>query len=358
MSEEKTEQPTGHKLNEARKKGQVVKSKDASAGIFMLIMFIGFVCMGRHIVSALMTETKKRVVLYGKVNLNHETILNIFNHSSIGFLKILGPIFLLAVVASIAGHLIQMGWAPSLQSIKPKLEKINPIEGLKRVFSQKGFIEFLKILIRTLGIVLIFRGYLMEKIPLIMRSSGMYTDNAISFYGSIAMGLAGRITLWMVVIGGFDYFLQRYLFMKQMQMTKKELKDELKSTDGDPFLKQRLRERQRSLVKRRMLDGVKTARVVITNPTHFAVALRYDEETDLAPVVVAKGKDYLAESIKAIARRNSVYMYENKSLAQLLYRNTDIGETIPSELYKSVAEVIAFIERLGTGTERRKNPGQ
>ncbi|MCD4783765.1 MAG: flagellar biosynthesis protein FlhB [Candidatus Eremiobacteraeota bacterium] len=358
MSEEKTEQPTGHKLSEARKKGQVVKSKDAATGIFMLIMFFGFASMGKNIISTLMMETKKRAVLYSKVNLNQETILNIYNHSLVGFFKALGPILFLAVVASVAGHLIQRGWAPSLQSIMPKLDKINPIEGLKRIFSQKGFIEFLKILIRTLGIVLIFRAYLLEKLPLIMRSSAMYTNDAISFYGSIAMGFAGRITLWMVVIGGFDYFLQRYLFMKQMQMTKKELKDELKSTDGDPHLKQRLRERQRAFIQQRMLEGVKTARVVITNPTHFAVALKYDEETNLAPVVVAKGKDHLAESIKALARQNSVHLYENKSLAQLLYKNTDIGETIPPELYKSVAEVIAFIERLGPGMERRKNPGK
>jgi len=357
MSEEKTEQPTGHKLSEARKKGQVAKSQDASAGIFMLIMFIGFMCMGKNIVSGVMNETSKRAMLYGKVNLNYETILTIFNNSAMGYIKILCPIFFLVIVASIAGHLVQLGWAPSLESIKPKLNKINPMEGLKRIFSQKGFIEFLKVLIRTLAIVLIFRSYLMEKIPAIMTSSRMFTSDAISFYGSLVVGLAFRITLLLVVVGGLDYFLQRHLFMKQMMMTKKELKEELKSTEGDPFLKQRVREKQRELIKKRMLDSVRSARVVITNPTHLAVALKYDEEIDLAPIVVAKGKDYMAESIRRVAGMNSIYIYENKPLAQSLYQSTDIGETIPPELYRSVAEVIAFVEKLGPGMKRRNHPG-
>jgi len=273
-------------------------------------------------------------------------------------LSILGPLFLLIIAVSISGHLLQAGLAVSMETIRPKLEKLNPTAGFNRIFSFRGFTETLKVLIRTLAMVIIFRNFLVKMLPLIMKSPLMHPRAALSFYGSTVMGLFFQITLLLLVVGGLDYFLQRYLFLKQMRMTKQQIKEELKSTEGDPFLKQRIRSKQKEMIRRRMLDGVKTARVVITNPTQLAIALRFDEENDSAPVVAAKGQGYLAERIKEIARKHLIHIYENKPLARSLYKNVEIGDLIPPEMFKSVAEIIAFIEKLNDGMERGNYPAR
>lgn len=343
----KTEEPTHHKLVEARKKGQVLKSTDAASAFLGLAIFLALMIMGQKIFYTFCDVVKGQIQMMESLSsggsLNPQAILTQFL-TAIGL--ILLPIFAVVLVGGIGGNLLQTGWLTSLESIRPEMDKINPISGFKRVFSSKGLMEFAKTAFRTALIYWILKVYLEKNLPVILKGSLLGISDAIILFGTTLQGFFYKVTMLLVILGGLDYVLQRYYFLKKMRMTKQEVKEEYKSLEGDPFLKQRMKSRQRELVKQRMLDGVKTSRVVITNPTHLAVALKYDEDQDEAPIVVAKGRDHLAEQIKTLARKHGVKIHENKPLARSIFDQVKVGQQIPPELYLAVAEVIAFVERL------------
>ncbi|MFP4497630.1 MAG: flagellar biosynthesis protein FlhB [Vulcanimicrobiota bacterium] len=351
MADDKTEQPTAHKLREARKKGQVIKSNDAVSAIVLLAVFIFFSSMGSSMFNKITEIVQYNITNFSEYEVTASNIRGILIRAFEIPLYTLVPIAMLAVVAGVFGHLIQTGIMFSGESIKFSLEKMNPVEGTKKIFSSKSFIELLKVLIRTILIVAVFRSYLMAKLPELKQVPRMYISNVFQIYGSTLLGLMSKLVMIMVVTGGLDYFLQRYQFMKQMMMTKHEIKEEMKSTEGDPFMKQRIRSKLQSIIKKRMLEGVAKSRVVITNPTHFAVALKFDEEEDEAPWVIAKGQDLMAEQIKKLARKHEVQIVENKPIAQALYWDVEVGEEIPEDLYQAIAEIIAFVESLEMGLE-------
>jgi flagellar biosynthetic protein FliR/FlhB len=354
MADEKSEQPTQHKLDEARKKGQVAKSQDAVTafvfiGVLLCLSFAGkntFILMSNALRSSLRSFTE--------IQLTPDNLPIILNSALWNYATLLAPFGLLAVLTGIIGNLVQTGWLVSLESLNPKADRLNPIEGAKKIYSTKGFVEAIKVLIRTLLIVVVFYSFFKGQLPTIVSACKMFSNSAYSLFWTLTMSLLGKITLLMIVMGALDYILQRYMFQKDMMMTKQEVKEEFKSQEGDPFLKSRLRQKQRELIKKRMMDGVKTSRVVITNPTHYACALKFDEEEDEAPILTAKGKDLMAEQIKKLAREHQVPIHENKPLAQSLYKDVEVGQMIPEDMYQAVAEVIAFLERLDQGM----SPGQ
>jgi flagellar biosynthesis protein FliR/FlhB len=346
VSDEKTEQPTHHKLSEARKKGQVAKSNDAVAAVLFVASFMYLSFMGKSIFNTMAEDLRFNVENFVNMEITIDNIQHVFASALVMPIKVLTPLFIIVAVAGIAGNLLQTGWLISTESINPKLNKLNPIEGAKKLFSQKGFMETLKVILRSLIMMVVFYTYLKDQIPVMVEAGRMATMDVYNVYGRVAMGLFYRLTVLTAVIAGLDYIIQYYLFMKDMKMSKQELKEEYKSLEGDPFLKQRMRARQRELMKKLMMGGVKDSRVVITNPTHYACALKFNEIEDPAPILVAKGKDLLAQQIKELAKKHEVPLYENKPLAQLIYKEVDIGDQIPPDMYQAVAEIIAYLEKL------------
>jgi len=353
VSDNRTEEPTQHRISEARKKGQIAKSNDLALSFVFVASLIFLSSMGKNIFQTLTSATRYTSVSFTNTEISILTINRLIMWSFQVFASAVAPFMAVLVISGILGHVIQGGLVASGEHLKPKLDKMDPISGAKKLFSSKAMIEALKNIIRFLIIITVFWGFLTEQMPVILSSSRMSIQNVFMLYGKVSIGLFNRMTILLVVLGVLDYVLQRYLFMQEMRMTKQEVKEEYKTLEGDPFLKQRMRSRQRELIKKLMLEGVKDAKVVITNPTHIACALRFDEEKDDAPVLIAKGKGFLAEQIKELARKYKVEIVENKPLARAMYKDLEVGDVIPPEMYQAVAEIIAFIERLNAGLERR-----
>lgn len=253
------------------------------------------------------------------------------------------PFFAFGFVVTALISVIQVGWKVTGKPLQPKFDKFNPINGFKRIFSKDSIFELVKSILKIFVIVYVaytsIRGhaqdiFILYEIPLMQ---------AIMLCGTVIINAGLKISLVYLVIGLADFIYQKYRFNEDMKMTKQEVKDEFKNTEGNPEIKGRQRQRMREASRRRMMQDVPKADVVITNPTHFAVAIKYDAETSKAPVVLAKGEDYLAQKIKEAAREHHIEIVENKPLARMLYANVDIGQEIPPELYQAVAEILAMV---------------
>ena len=267
----------------------------------------------------------------------------LLNQGYLQLLRLAAPFLAAGLVVAIVISIVQVGWQVSTKPLEPKLDKFNPVNGFKRIFSKDSLFN---LLMSILKIVLVFyvaytciKGqannlFILYEIPL---------NQAISLIGDIIIDTGLRISLCYLVVGLADYIYQRHRFNEDMKMTKQEVKDEFKNTEGNPEIKGRQRQRMREASRRRMMQDVPKADVVITNPTHFAVAIKYDAETSKAPIVLAKGEDYLAQKIKEAAREHHIEIVENKPLARMLYANVDIGQEIPPELYQAVAEILAMV---------------
>jgi flagellar biosynthetic protein FlhB len=263
--------------------------------------------------------------------------------------KICIPVFLAILIGGLAANYLQVGFLFSLKPLTPNLNRINPIEGAKRIFSKRALIELVKSLAKV-GIVS-YVGYseLREQfsnIPLLLE---LDLRNSVIIIGQGIFMVVMKISMALMAIAAFDYFFQRRDFEKNIRMSKYELKQELKQTEGDPLIRGRIKDRQREIARRRMMQAVPTADVVITNPVHYAVALKYEQDKNEAPVVVAKGQGYIALKIKEVAALNRVHIVENKPLARSLYSMVAIGQEIPQELYQAVAEILAYVYSLKRG---------
>ena len=238
---------------------------------------------------------------------------------------------------------MQVGWKVTAKPLKPNLSKFNPINGFKRIISKDSLFELFKSIVKIIVIFLVaynrVKGhkeeiFILYEIPL---------NQAIALIGSIIIDTGLYIGYVYLIVGIVDFLYQKHKFNEDMKMTKQEVKDEFKNTEGDPQIKGRQRRRMMETSQRRMMQDVPKADVVITNPTHLAVAIKYDADVNTAPVVLAKGEEYVAQKIKEVARENNIEIVENKPLARMLYHNVDIGAEIPPELYQAVAEVLATI---------------
>ena len=346
---EKTEPATQKKLDDARKEGKVAKSKDLTEAIALVVLFltlkifIGYV--GERMVG-IFDKTLGRLSEFAEVNqagLYTPAIAGMLNDAIIEMFLMVWPFFLFGFVITFIVTLYQVGWKVSTKTMEPKLSKFNPINGFKRIFSKDSLFELVKSIFKVGIIVYIVYTNLQEEADNLFILYEISLNQAISLVGQIILDVGLEISIVFVVIGFADYIYQRYKFSEDMKMTKQEVKDEYKNTEGDPQIKGRIRQKMREASQRRMMQDVPKADVVITNPTHFAVALKYDAEVSKAPIVVAKGEDFLAQKIKEIAKENKVPIVENKPLARMLYHNVDIGTEIPPELYQAVAEVLAVV---------------
>jgi len=262
---------------------------------------------------------------------------------------ILLPIFASAILTAFVINVFQVKWQISLKPLQPKLNKFNPVSGFKKIFSAEKIFELLKAILKIVIIGILAYSTLKDKMNVIFHLIDMELGNAIVEIGDLVLSLGLKISAFYMVIGLGDYIYQKIKFKKEMMMTKQEIKDEFKQTEGDPQVKGRIRQKMREAARRRMMQRLPEADVVITNPTHFACALKYDKAQNDAPVLIAKGADYLAEKIKEVARENFVPIVENKPLARMLYYNVELEQEIPEELYQMAAEVLRYVYSLKAG---------
>lgn len=344
----KTEEPSQKKLEDAKKKGQTISSREI--GHFFMILALTFFVLNiapgtsdktLHLLSPFVTQPDE-IPLSSPAEFR-----DLMNKVVLGFAAILAVPLLLTTVAALAPSVVQKKWVFSGESLKPKLSKISPLSGFGRLFGLKALIEFLKNLIKVAVIgtvaVMIALPY-RDDIAGAMQSDEKLESLHLSQYLAGKMLIGACIMLFLLSI--FDYLYQRFMFMKQMRMTKQELKEEYKQQEGDPHIKSKLRQIRRDKARKRMMANVPKADVVITNPTHYAVALKYDPDTMPAPKVLAKGTDEVALRIRDLASSHKIPVMRNPPLARVLHDTTEIDEEIPVEHYQAVAKVIGYVYKL------------
>lgn len=343
---EKTEQATPKKRREARKKGQVLKSQELTTAILLLTVFILIhsfsLTLGRQL-TGFATDWLSSIA--GR-DLNIASVSALAFELVLVFGQVMAPIFLAAILIGVLVNFLQVGAYFQFDLIQPKLERINPLNGLRRMFSTRAVVEMFKSLAKLaiiFGVAFLTIRPLLDRILVLW---AMPISAAVAYVENAIFTIGWRVGLALLGLGIFDYAYQRWEYERNLRMTKQEVKDEYKETEGDPLIKSRMRQRARQMAMSRMMQAVPEADVVITNPTHIAVALQYDAKTMTAPTVVAMGQGYIAQKIREIAQEHDIVIVENKPLARALFETAEIGEVIPADLYQAVAEVLAFVYRL------------
>lgn len=346
---EKTEEPTAKKLEDARKEGQVAKSKEIANGLGLLALFLLLKIMVGSIGTSFLESFSmvyNRIPVICKLNGGASPMGDIsmlLRTVMLRLLIILLPVLLIGFAVAFVSDLFQVKWRPTSKPLQPKLSKLNPLNGIKKIFSAQSLVELVKSVAKILLIAFVTYSYIKKKSGLLYALYDMSMMQAVNLIGDTVIELGIRISAIYMIIAGADFMYQKYKFKNDMKMTKQEVKEEYKNAEGDPEIKGKIKARMREASQRRMMQAIPKADVVITNPTHYAVAIRYDTEVAPAPIVVAKGSDYLAQKIKQIARENNVEIVEDKPLARMLFANVEVDKQIPPELYQAVAEILAMV---------------
>ncbi len=349
---EKTEEPTSKKLSDARKEGQVAKSKEVTSAFELLAAFLMMRFFMQYIGTVLVGniyDIYSQIPTYVKLYEGHiqsQTFRMLFVQSLLRILQIIAPFLIVGFLVAFITNLLQVKWKVTTKPLRPKFSKLNPVNGFKRFFSPNSLVELVKSVLKLTLIGYVVKSYLEKNMPSIFQLYDISLNQGIVQVGILVINLGIRISLFYMLIAAADYVYQKIKFKKDMKMTKQEVKDEYKNAEGDPQVKSKQRQRMMEASRRRMMQQLPEADVVITNPTHYAVAIKYEPELYDAPFVVAKGADYLAQKIKDVAKENRIEIVENKPLARLLYANVDVGSVVPPELYQAVAEVLAFVYHL------------
>ena len=345
---EKTEKPTPKKRKDAREEGQVLQSKEVTAAFILFITFVGLKIFGQHL---LQYFSKFMVEIYENIGNTdiffHENNLMIsFTKLITVFLGLAAPVMSLAFISAITINYIQVGYLFTTKTLQIKLNRINPIEGFKRLFSKKALMELIKSILKIWLIGYVAYSFVRKNIMEIMNLSKLEPSIILNNFSDLIFSFSFRIIGVLIVLACLDYFFQWREYEKNLMMTKQEIKEEYKQTEGDPQIKSKIREKQRRIAMSRMIHDVPKADVIITNPTHIAIAIKYDKDLYLAPYVLAKGLDLVANNIRKVGEENSIPLVENKPLAKALYDTVEIGDIIPEELYEAVAEVLAYVYNL------------
>lgn len=352
MGGEKTEPATAKKLSDARKEGQVAKSREIANGMGILALFlvlkIWVGTMGTQFLNVFPAIYNKipGVVTFWDGHMPENDIKVTFIEMILQCLLIMAPILLIGFVIAFVSDVVQVGWKPTGKPMQPKLSKLNPLSGFKRIFSVNSLVELIKSIAKILLIAYICYSYLKDKWSVIFSLYDMPLMQALGLLAETVTDLGIRIAVVYMILALADFAYQKFKFKQDMRMTKQEIKEEYKQQEGDPQIKGKIRQRMQEASRRRMMQNLPQADVVITNPTHYAVAIKYDPEVADAPIVIAKGEDYLAAKIKEVAKEHKIEIVENKPLARMLYANVDVGQVVPPELYQAVAEVLAFVYHL------------
>ncbi|MFZ5966575.1 MAG: flagellar biosynthesis protein FlhB [Bacillota bacterium] len=348
FSGEKTEKATSKKRSDARKKGQVLQSKEINSAFILFITFLTVWFMGSYMYKNISYFT---INLFSDIP-DYENLSSINSILSLSMqmlqitaklvLPILGVAFLAALITGYA----QVGFLFTTETLTFKLEKLNPINGFKRMFSVRSLVELVKSFIKIGVVGYVAFSYIIKNSKNIMNIFDMDLEKIAVFLFKMTFQIMFRAAIVLLVLAVLDYYYQKWQYEKDLRMSKQEVKEEYKQMEGDPQVKSKIKEKQRQISMRRMMQDVPKADVIITNPTHYAVAVRYDNSIDHAPIILAKGKDLIAQNIKKVANEHEVPIVENKPLARAIYYTVEIGEYLPPELYQAVAEVLAYVYRL------------
>ena len=346
--ESKTEQPTPRKLEKAREEGQVAKSQEVSVAATLLIMFFAFRLFAPwiyvNIIAIFRYDWELIPYSYDVMTTPHMARYVTFLFRQV--LLIAAPLLAIAFLIGIVSNLVQVGWKPTVKPIMPKLSKINPISGFKRIFSMQSIVNLFKSLAKLTVICLVVFFVVGGRANALPSLIDMGVMASLLFMGDLIIILGLSIGALFILIALLDFAYTRYAHLKKLRMTKQEVKDEYKQMEGDPLIKGKIRQKMREASMRRMMQNVPEADVVITNPTHYAVALRYNNMIDKAPIVIAKGVDFMAKRIKEKAREHNIVVVENPSLARTLYADVEVGDEIPVELWEAVVEILAYVFKL------------
>jgi flagellar biosynthetic protein FlhB len=342
--QEKTEQPTEKRLDDARKKGKVAISREINTSVIILFstIFLYFmVSKGfQEMFKVYANFARNANMDVGPGNMHDIVIFGITR-----WWYIVVPVFGIVMVLGLAGSILQSGFMWSSEALKFDANKLNPMQGIKNLVSKKSFVELVKSVIKIVLLAYVARNLIMSQMPVIFGLSGQDTGTIVRYLGETSFSLTVKIGIIFLFLAALDFAYQKWDYKKSMMMTMQEVKEEHKEREGNPLVKSRIRSLQREMARHRMMEDVKTADVIVTNPTHFAVALKYSAHEMPAPKVVAKGQGLVALKIKETAAKHRVPLVENKPLAQGLYHAVNIGDFIPEKFYLIVAELLAGIFR-------------
>lgn len=345
FNQEKTEEATPKRREEARQKGQVARSNEVNSAFIILASF-----MTLRVAAPYMYEQMTALMRYIFSDfllqpLTADTFQQLFLFLGLVFFKTIGPMLGVVLIIGIAVNFLQVGFSFSTQPLMPDLNRLNPISGLGRLFSKRVLVELFKSLTKVAIIGYFIYKFIRKEMDVLPVAANLDLRQSSAHFGSTVIDLAFQISAVMIVLAAVDFFYQWWEHNESLKMSKEEVKEEMKQTEGNPQIKGKIKERQRALAMKRMMQEVPKADVVITNPTHFAVALQYKSDMP-APKVLAKGQDLIAQRIKEIARENKIPIVENKPLARAVFQTVDIGAWLPAEFYQAVAEVLAYVYRL------------
>ena len=345
MAGEKSEKATPKKRRDSRKEGEVVKSTELINNMTLAAAVLAIKLLWDN----MMSRTKLMMVDF--IGSGTEKYMH-FDYGSLNvlfveciktFAYIVFPVMAAVLVVGVLGNYLQVGFLFTPKSIGFKGNRISPLEGFKKVFSKKALMEMVKVVAKMGFIALIAYSGISDVLPDMITLLEKSVDESLQIAVDLIVDISFRIIIGLTVVAIADYIFKYFDHEKRLKMSKQEVKDEMKNSDGDPQIKSQIRNKQLEMASKRMMNDVKDADVVITNPTHFAVALKYDTKEGKAPIVVAKGQDYVAQKIKEIAKENEVSIVENIEIARSLYKSTKIGEEIPYDMFQAVAEILAYV---------------
>jgi len=344
--QERTEQATPRRRLKARERGQVARSADLTAAGIICLGFTALFMVGPQLVDRLRDALQYTMANAPTIALSDPTFQTVIVNNVTGFLVMLAPMFIAMVAIGLAMNVLQVGFHVSPKAMELKFEKLNVVSGMRRLFSMRSAIQLVRDPLKLAAIGLI--GYLAIRSE--FEGFAVLSDLSVPQLGAtlarLTLIISLKIGVAMLVIGILDYLYQRYDFEKSIRMSRQEIRDEMKETEGSPEVKSRVRQIQRQMVRQRMMAAVPEADVVVTNPVHLAVALKYDPSEMDAPTVLAKGQRLVAEKIKEIARAHGIPVIEDKPLARAIFKMCEVGDLIPAKLYRAVAEILAHIYRL------------
>lgn len=352
FAEEKTEPATPKKREDSRKKGQVARSMEVPSALLMVGAFTLLAVYGSYMGEHLKNMFSLRLVEGVSKEVTPFAVTTLFGELILESLLLLAPVFGVGVVLALGSGFLQYGFLFTVEPLKMHFEKLNPIEGIKQIFSLRALMEMVKSLIKIAVIAGVSFLLLWNERFTVMKLGRVPVESSFDFIAAVTMKLGLWIGGILLFVALLDYLYQRYEFEKSIRMSKQEIKDEYKKTEGDPLIKGKIREKQRKMAMQRMMQDVPKADVIITNPTHYAVAISYNETNMTSPLVVAKGVDWIALKIKQVAKEHHIVQMENKPLARALYAQVEIGQSIPPQLFQAVAEVLAYVYKVKRKSSR------
>ena len=345
-TDDKTEEPSSKKIKDARKSGNVAKSKEVVTTVTLLGVLMIIYSMSDFAIS----ELKESIVKYLNIGFSNEFSFNIVGSLLMmmltGFMKIIIPIGVIIILFSVIGNLMQSGFLMTVEPLKPKLSKLNPISGFKNMFSKKALGNLIKSIILVTILFKVGYSFMEKNFMGILKTGDIYLPYLMSTIITLIKSLIQSILLALLVISVLDFAYQKYTHKKGLKMTKQEVKEEYKQMEGNPEIKGKIKQKQREMSSRRMMEAVPSANVIVTNPTHISIAIKYEKGKDQAPIVVAKGADLVAFKIREIAKEHDIPIIENKPLARLMYKEVEIEQEIPEKVYQEVAEVLVAVYKI------------